>query len=394
MKRAKGNVGVRLIGVVAALLVGAAQAQTAQTTIKMASLSPLSGPQSDVGTQISNGARLAVNEYQGQFAKLGLNLSLQPYDDQADPTTGTAAARKIIADSSILALVGPLNSGVAIPVSVALAPSHVALVSPSATANVLTERGLKNTNRIVPRDDAQGPAGADFMLSKLKAKKVYMLNDKTAYGEGLAGEVEKALRAKGVQIVGSEGTEEKSNFGSIIQKISLSKPDVIYFGGVYSQVGVFAKQLREKGITIPLVGGDAYDSADLLSIAGAGANNIYFTTIVAPASEVPAAKPLAALYQKTFGKPIQGFGIFGYDAAKVVLQGMLDAARSGKASGQAPTRAQVENAIRRVRATGLMSGTVQFNSVGDRRAARMYIMKVNQGKVRLETTLDVKAPRP
>ncbi|MBB6099287.1 branched-chain amino acid transport system substrate-binding protein [Deinobacterium chartae] len=381
--------GLITLAMVSALSMGSA---FAQQTIKIATLTPLSGGQSDLGTQIQNGARLAVNEYKARFAKLGFNLQLVGYDDQADPATGTANARKIAADRSILAVVGTLNSGVAIPASQALAPSRVAMISPANTANSVTDRGLKNMNRIVARDDAQGPAGAQFIINTLKAKKVYVLDDKTAYGEGLASEVDKALKAKGIQVVGREGTEEKSDFSAIISKIQLLKPDAIYFGGIYNQVGVFAKQLREKGVNAPLIGGDGYDSSELLTIAGEGAKGIYFTTVAAPIEALPAAKTFSANYQKTFKKPAQGFGAFGYDAAKVALQGILDAIKTNK--NKMPSRAQVETAIRKVKATGLLSGNVEFNSVGDRKAAKMYIMSVGDNlKFKLAETIDVKAPR-
>ncbi|MFC4636897.1 branched-chain amino acid ABC transporter substrate-binding protein [Deinococcus hohokamensis] len=370
---------------IAALALGSA---SAQTTIKIASLSPLSGGQSDLGTQIKNGAQLAVNQYKAQFKKLGFDIQLVGYDDQADPATGTAAARKIAADRQILAVVGTLNSGVAIPSSAALVASHVALVSPANTANQVTDRGLSNMNRIVARDDAQGPAGANFIMGTLKAKKVYVLNDKTAYGEGLAREVEKALKAKSVQVVANEGTEEKSDFSSIVAKIKLQRPDAIYFGGIYNQVGVFIKQLREAGINAPVVGGDGLDSSELATIAGAGANNIYFTTVAAPIEALPAAKTFAASYQKTFGKPAQGFGAFGYDAAKVVLQGILNAIKTN--GGKVPSRTQVEGAIRKGTFVGLLSGTVNFNSVGDRKAGTLYVMNVTGGKYKLATSIPVK----
>ena len=373
------------LAIIAALSLGSANAAT---VIKIASLSPLSGGQSDLGTQIKNGAQLAVNEYKAQFAKLGFDLQLVGYDDQADPATGTAAARKIAADRSILAVVGTLNSGVAIPSSEALKAARVAMVSPANTANQVTDRGLANMNRIVARDDAQGPAGANFIQGTLKAKKVYVLNDKTAYGEGLAKEVEKALKAKGVAVAGNEGTEEKSDFSSIIAKIKLQNPDAIYFGGIYNQVGVFVKQLREAGLNTPVVGGDGLDSSELATIAGAGANNIYFTTVAAPIEALPAAKTFAANYQKAFGKPAQGFGAFGYDAAKVVLQGVLKAVQTNQ--NKLPTRTQVETAIRKGNFTGLLSGNVSFNSVGDRKAATLYVMNVTGGKYKLSTSVAVK----
>ncbi|MPY65686.1 branched-chain amino acid ABC transporter substrate-binding protein [Deinococcus sp. SDU3-2] len=376
------------LSVLAALALGSA---SAQTTVKIATLSPLSGGQSDLGTQIRNGAQLAVNEYKAQFQKLGMNLQLVAYDDQADPATGTAQARKIAADRSILAVVGTLNSGVAIPSSQALVSSRVAMVSPANTANNVTDRALSNMNRIVARDDAQGPAGANFLTDNLKAKRVYLLNDKTAYGEGLTKEVEKALKAKSVQVVGNEGTEEKSDFSSIIAKIRLQRPDAIYFGGIYNQIGVFIKQLREAGITTPVMGGDGMDSSELATIAGRGATNIYFTTVAAPIDALPAAKTFAANFQKTFKDQAQGFAAFGYDAAKVVLQGILAA---HKANGnKVPSRTQVESAIRKGTFTGLLSGNVSFNSVGDRRSATLYVMNVQGGKYQLSARLPVRPAR-
>ncbi|WP_216320397.1 branched-chain amino acid ABC transporter substrate-binding protein [Deinococcus aestuarii] len=374
--------------VIAVLALGSA---SAQTTIKVASLAPLSGGQGAIGTQARNGIDLAVREYQPQFKRLGLTLQFVPFDDQADPATGTAAARKIAADRQVLAVVGALNSGVTIPVSAALAPSRVALVSSASTANQVTDRGLSNMNRIVARDDAQGPAGANFITSNLKAKKVYVLNDKTAYGEGLANEVEKALKAKGVGVVANEGTEEKNDFSGIIAKIKLQRPDAIYFGGIYNQVGVFLRQLRDAGVTAPVVGGDGLDSLELLKIAGPGAESVYFTTGAAPVEALPAAKTFAATYRKAFGQPAQGFAVYGYDAAKVVLQGILNAAKAN--GNKAPTRAQVESAIRKGNFTGLLSGQASFNSVGDRKAATLYVMRVGGGQVKLSTTLPVKPGR-
>lgn len=371
-----------------ALALGLLTAASALTPIKIASMSALSGGQSDFGTQVRNGTQLAVNQYKAQFKALGFDLQLAPYDDQADPATGTSNARKIIADKQIVAQVGPMNSGVTIPVSSVLEPAHIALVAPVSTANQVTDRGLKNVNRVVARDDAQGPAAANFILSKFKAKKVYIINDKTTYGEGLASEVEKTLKAKGVQVIANEGTEEKSDFSAIISKIQLQKPDVIYFGGVYNQAGIMAKQLREKGLNTPLMGGDGFDSAEMATIAGAGATNIYYTTIAAPVDSLPAAKAFAAQYQKSFGKAPQGFAVFSYDAAQVVLKGVLEAI---KANGKKmPSREQVESSIRNGTYAGLLSGTVQFNSAGDRKAARLYVMNLDKGQFNLSTTLDVK----
>ncbi len=364
---------------------------SAQTTIKIASLSPLSGSQSFTGTLVKNGAQLAVEEQKAAFKKLGFDLQFVGYDDQADPATGTAAARKIASDRQILGVVGTMNSGVAIPASQALKASHVTMVSPAVTANEVTDRGLANMNRIVARNDAQGPAGAKFMMDKLGAKSVYILNDKTSYGEGLAAEVEQTLKAGGAKVIVNEGTEEKSDFSSIIAKIKLQKPDAVYFGGIYTQIGIFIRQLRDAGIDIPVVGGDGLDSTELATIAAKGASNIYYTTIVAPLESLPAAKTFTANYRKAFKTVPAGYAAFAYDSANVIAQGILDAAKAN--GGKLPTRTQVETAIRKGSFKGLLSGDVTFNSVGDRNSVTLYIMKVQAGKQSLAAQSTVKPPR-
>ncbi|UBV41595.1 branched-chain amino acid ABC transporter substrate-binding protein [Deinococcus taeanensis] len=380
------------ISLLAALLLGSLSVSAqAQATVKIATLSPLSGSISNLGIQVRNGTQLAVTEFAPAFSKLGLKVQLVAFDDQADPATGTAAARKIAADRQILAVVGALNSGVTIPASAALQASHVAVVNSASTANQVTDRGLRNVSRIVPRDDAQGPAGASFIAGTLKARKVYILNDKTAYGEGLANEVGKTLKTRGVKVIVNEGTEEKSDFSSVIAKIKLQKPDAIYFGGVYNQVGVFLRQLRGAGLATPVVGGDGLDSSELSTIAGAGANNVYFTTVSAPVEALPAAKAFAARYQKAFKTAPQGFAVFAYDAARVALQGVLSAAKAN--GGRVPSREQVEKAVRAGTYTGLLSGTVKFNAAGDRQSARLYVMKVMKGRTTLSTSLTVKPGR-
>jgi len=350
----------------------------AATVIKIASMSPLTGSSSDLGLQIRNATELAIKDNKSAFTALGFDLQFVAYDDQADPTTGTANARRIAADNSILAMVGTLNSGVVIPSSEVLAPSHVAIVSPANTNPKVTDRGLANMNRICARDDSQGPAGADYLVTNLKAKRVYVLNDKTPYGQGLADAAEAFMKTKGATVVSSEGTEEKSDFSSIIGKVKASKADAIYFGGLYGQVGPFSKQLREAGVSIPVMGGDGYDSPDLLSLAGAGAKDIYFTTVAPPLTAVPAARVLSSRYNAAYKKPLAGFGIMGYDSAKVVITGVLNAIKAN--GNKLPTRTQVETSIRGTKlSAGLLTGAINFNSVGDRTSAKMYIIQVKNG---------------
>ncbi|MFC4453113.1 branched-chain amino acid ABC transporter substrate-binding protein [Deinococcus sonorensis] len=374
------KLGLSILTLAGAMALGSANAAQ---VIKIASMSPLTGSSSDLGLQIRNATEMAIKEQKAAFLKMGFDLQFVAYDDQADPTTGTANARRIAADNSILAMVGTLNSGVVIPSSEVLAPAHVAIVSPANTNPKVTDRALSNMNRICARDDSQGPAGADFLIDTVKVKKVYVLNDKTPYGQGLADAAEARLKSKGVTISFSEGTDEKSDFSSIITKIKQAKPDAIYFGGLYGQVGPFAKQLREAGVAIPVMGGDGYDSPDLLSLAGAGAKDIYFTTVAPPLEAVPAAKAVAARYKAAYKKDMAGFGIMGYDSANVVLAGVMSAIKAN--GGKLPTRVQVETAVRKTNLTsGTLTGAIDFNSVGDRTTAKMFIIQVKNAGSKLD----------
>ncbi len=374
------------LSVLTALALG--NSAQAATSVKIATLSPLSGSNSNMGAQVKNGAQLAVNEMKAAFAKAGMTLSMTAYDDQADPATGTAAARRIAADKLILGMVGTVNSGVVIPASAALAPSHVTVVSPLNVSEAVTDRGLKNVNRICARNDAQGPAGAEFVLKTLGAKKVYVLNDKTPYGQGLSDQAEKTLKAAGANIVQSEGVgADERDFTALVTKIQTLKPEAIYFGGMYGQVALFAKQLRDKGIATPIIGGDGYDSEDLEKLAGTGANNIYFTTIAPSPSAVPAAKTLATNFQKTFGTDIQGFGVMSYDATKVLLQGILNASKL--AGNKVPTRAQVETSVRSGSYTGLTTGDVKFDKNGDRMNTKLYVFAIKNGKRSMASSVNV-----
>lgn len=357
--------------------------------VKVATLTPLSGSNSSMGTGIKNAAQLAVNEMKGQFAQAGFALSLVAYDDQADAVTGTAAARRIVADKAVLGIVGVLNSGVVIPVSASVAPSHLPIVAAGTTNPKVTERGLANINRVISRDDAEGPAGADFIVDQLKAKKAYVLSDKTPYGQGLADETEKALRRRGVTIVQNEGiSAEERDFSAIISKIQRLKPDVVYFGAMYGQAGPFVQQLRSKGVNVPFVGGAGFDSDDMIKLAGAGANNIYFTTGAPPLDALPAARKTAASFKAAYNRDMDGFAVLGYDATKVMLQAILNAAK--KNGGKLPSRTQVETALRKSSYPGMLTGDITFDSKGDRSTIKLYVISVTNGVRKTAATQSVR----
>jgi branched-chain amino acid transport system substrate-binding protein len=231
--------------IVASLALAACQpAASAPKIIKIATQSPLSGGQSALGVDIKNGAELGLEQLGGPLKDLGFTVTLAPYDDQANPDTGVANAKQIVADPAILCGVGHLNSGVMIPSSEEYHTAGVAFVSPANTNPTVTDRGYLEVNRIVGRDDVQGGVGAAFAKQK-GVKTVYIMHDKTSYGQGVAEFFRRDAESGGITVAGFEGTEEKANFDALITPILSANPDLVYFGGIYDQAGVFFKQARE-----------------------------------------------------------------------------------------------------------------------------------------------------
>src|SRR6266542_4564389 len=173
-------------------------------TIKIATQSPLSGAQAALGEGIKLGAQLAVEKFKGNLEKMGYKVDLVPFDDQAKPDVGVANAKNIIADKEIMAVIGHLNSGVAIPSSEVYKEVNVVMISPANTNPVVTDRGYPNVNRVCGRDDVQGVVGAEFAHGTLKVKSGYIVHDKTQYGQSVVVYVKVATEKKGVKVLGFE----------------------------------------------------------------------------------------------------------------------------------------------------------------------------------------------
>jgi branched-chain amino acid transport system substrate-binding protein len=372
MVRHRVRLVLALFAVVAVALVPASElaAQAGKGTIKIATQSPLSGGQAALGEGIKLGAQLALEELRGNLTKQGFKVELVPFDDQAKPDVGVANAKNIIADKDILVVIGHLNSGVAIPSSEVYKEVDLPMISPANTNEKVTDRGYANINRVCGRDDVQGPVGAEFAAQTLKVKSVYIVHDKTTYGQGVAEAFKTDVEKKGVKVVAFEGTEEKSNFDPIITPIKAKNPDLVYFGGIYDQGAPFFKQAREKGVKSRFLGPDGLDSSDLVKIAGKAVVGIYYTTAAAPSTSTQ-AKQFGDNFKKKFGKNPEPYAAEAYVATAIAIKAL----ESTAAGGKAPTRAAVATAIRKVKYTG-MTGTIEFDDKGDPKKASYYVMQV------------------
>ncbi|MTT33235.1 ABC transporter substrate-binding protein [Terrilactibacillus sp. BCM23-1] len=347
--------------------------------IKIATQSPLSGGSATLGEAIKLGAQMAISDQKKAFAKKGFDLQLVPYDDQADPKKGVSNAQQIGSDKSILGIIGHLNSGVTIPASEIYEKNQLAMISPAATATDVTDRGLKVVNRICARDDFQGPAGAEFAVNTLKAKKIFIIQDKTAYGSGLAEAFRDAAKKLGADIVGYEGiTVGEKDFNGVVGQAASKKPDLIYFGGVYAEGGLIIKQARDKGLDIPIMGGDALDSSSTVQIAGDSVKNVYLSSVAGDVTKVEAGKKFADAYKAKFNKNVESYSSYGYDATGILLKAIMSAI--DKNDGKLPTREAVSQAVRTIKDYQGIINKVGFDDKGDNKFAKVFIFKFDKAE--------------
>jgi len=357
-----------------AVLPSTASAQKGK--IKIAVQAPLSGEQAALGEHIKLGAQLAVEEAVKTFKALGYDLELVPQDDQAKPEVGVANARNMVADPDVLVLVGHFNSGVALPASEVYKDAMLVMISPANTATEITDRGYPNVNRVCGRDDVQGPVGARFAGQELKAKSVYIIHDKTLYGQGVADNFRNEAKKLGINVLGYEGTEERANFSPMIIPLKAKNPALVYFGGIYHQGGLLLKQLREKGVSAKFMGPDGLDSAEMVKIAGSSAVGSYYTSVAGPPDAYPETAAFAKKFKQRFGKDIESFGMYGYDATLVGIKAMEQWIQAN--NGKKPTRADVSAAVRKLKGFRGVTGSIEFDNKGDPVKAKYFVLQFDK----------------
>jgi branched-chain amino acid transport system substrate-binding protein len=345
-------------------------------TIKIAVQAPLSGEQAALGEHVKLGAQLAVEEAAKSFKALGFDLVFVPYDDQAKPEVGVANARNIVADPNVLVLVGHFNSGVALPASEVYKDAMLAMISPANTATEITDRGYPNVNRVCGRDDVQGPVGARFAAQDLKLKSVYIIHDKTLYGQGVADNFRNEANKVGLKVLGYEGTEERANFAPMIIPLRAKNPDLVYFGGIYHQGGLLLKQMREKGVKAKFMGPDGLDSSEMVKITGSQIVGTYYTTVAGPPEAYPETASFAKRYKQRFGKEVESFAMYGYDAALVGLKATEQAIQAN--GGKKPSRPQVAAAVRKLKDFKGVTGSITFDNKGDPVKAKYFVLQFDK----------------
>jgi branched-chain amino acid transport system substrate-binding protein len=340
--------------------------------VKIGHAGPLTGGIAHLGKDDENGVHLAVDEATAKKIKIGgktVKFEMMSEDDQADPKMGPTIAQKFV-DAKVAGVVGHLNSGVTIPASAVYNQAGLPMISGSATNPKLTEQGFKVVFRTVARDDQQGPAIAAYVANELKAKKVAIADDATAYGEGLANEVEKTLKAAGVQVVAREKTNDKAtDFKAILTKMKGKNPDVVFYGGMDATGGPMIKQARELGIKATFAYGDGACTSEMTKLAGAAAEGMICSQAGLPTQM--ASKTFQQAFNKKYGE-IKQYAPYYYDSANLLIAAMQ------KADSTDPAKYLPQ--LAKISYDGA-TGHIEFDDKGDRKDAEITIFQMKGSNV-------------
>ncbi|MFA7269435.1 MAG: branched-chain amino acid ABC transporter substrate-binding protein [Sterolibacterium sp.] len=341
--------------------------------IKIGHVGPLTGAIAHLGKDNENGARLAVDEANAKGIEIGgkkVKFEMLAEDDQGDPKVGTTVAQKLI-DAKVVGIIGHLNSGVTIPASALYEQAGIPMISGSSTNPKLTEQGFKGVFRVVGRDDQQGPAVAKYLLDSLKPKTVAVIDDATAYGEGLANEVENTLKAAGVKVLPREkGTDKTADWKAVLTKIKGKKPDAVFYGGMDATGGPLLKQARELGIKVAFSFGDGACTDKMAELAGAAADGLLCSQAGVPVQAT--SKKFRDSYTTKFNIDPILYGPFTYDAASLLIEAMK------KAGSSEPAKYLPE--LAKISFEGA-TGKIEFDGKGDRKDAEMTIFTMTAGKI-------------
>jgi branched-chain amino acid transport system substrate-binding protein len=316
--------GIALTVLAAAL--GLAACSKDDGTIRIGHVAPLTGGIAHLGKDNENGARLAIEEANAAKIKVGgkeVKFALLPEDDQADPKVGTTVAQKLV-DAKVVGVVGHLNSGTSIPASSIYNQANIPMISGSATNPKLTEQGFKGVFRVVGRDDQQGPAIASYLASERKPKVVAVIDDATAYGEGIANEVDKTLKAAGVKVLPREkGTDKTADWKAILTKIKGESPDAVFYGGMDATAGPLMKQGRELGIQSVFSFGDGACTDKMKELAGDAAEGLLCSQAGIPPQA--ASKKFLDAYKARFNVDPILYAPFTYDSTNLIIEAIKKA---------------------------------------------------------------------
>ncbi|MDE1956803.1 MAG: branched-chain amino acid ABC transporter substrate-binding protein [Betaproteobacteria bacterium] len=297
-----------------------------EVTVTIGSAAPISGPQASFGQDNTNGVRMAINDLNKENIVIGgkkVIWKIDAQDDQADPKQATTVAQKFV-DEHANGVVGHLNSGCTFPASRIYNEAGIPVITPSSTDPKIAEQGFKTFFRIIANDNALGAGLANYAKQNLKAKTVAVIDDRTAYGQGVADVFAKTAKKDGLKVLDREYTNDKAtDFSAILTKIKSLKPDVIFYGGMYSQAGPMLRQIQQLGIKAHFMGGDGICAPELAKLAGDAADITICAEGGSPIAQMPGGEAWKKRYDAEFGAAaFQIYSPYSYDATMVLAKAM------------------------------------------------------------------------
>jgi len=363
-------------GAVAMLVAGSALAQ--DLVVKIGHVAPTSGGIAHLGKDNEMGARMAIDELNAKGVTIGgrkAKFELLAEDDAADPKQGTAAAQKLV-DAKVNGVIGHLNSGTSIPASKIYSDAGIPQISPSATNPKFTRNGYKTTFRVVADDVHLGGTLGKYAVQQLKGKSIAVIDDRTAYGQGVADEFEKGVKAAGGKIIGREFTNDKAtDFTAILTSLKGKKPDVVFFGGMDAVAGPMLRQMKQLGIDAKFVGGDGICSGELPKLAAGTMADGQVVCAEAGGVEGAAKKSMDdfyAAFKKKYNTDVQVYAPYVYDAVNVMVAAMVKAG-SAEPAKYLPVLAKTDGYKG-------VTGTIGFDSKGDIKNGALTLYSYKGGK--------------
>jgi len=372
--------GYSVKSVLTVLAVVSAASAFAQEKIKIAIVGPLSGQAANYGKDNERGAQLAIDDLNASQFKIGgkaVKFELVSEDDQADPKQGTAVAQKLV-DSGVNGVVGHNNSGTTIPAARIYSEAGLPHITPAASNPKLTQLGYKTTFRTIAHDGMIGSALAVFASTKLKLQKVALIDDRTAYGQGLADEFEKTFNSLGGEVVAREFTNDKaSDFSPILTTIKGKKAQAVFFGGLDGQAGSMLRQMAQLGMgQLPFMGGDGVCTGDLPKLgAQAVGKNVICGDGGEALMDMKGGPGFAKRYKAAYGAEVVVYAPYAYDNVMILANAM-------RAAGSAEP-AKYLAYVGKTKHEGI-TGHIEFDGTGQRKNAAVTLSTYPQG---IKTTL-------
>jgi len=336
---------------------GSTSGNTSGGTYTIAFEGPLSGDNQQLGINEVNASELAVNQANAK-GDLGFTLKLLKADDVGDPSKAPSAAAQVLQDSTVMGVIGPSFSGATKAVGNIYGDAGLAVITPSASNATLQTLGFKTFHRIIPNDNTEGTQGADWLARK-GLKKVFVIDDQSDYGKGVADAVDKELKAKGVAVTRSAVAASTTDYGAVAQTVKSSGAGAVFYGGYDAQAALFAKSLKAVGYPGIKAGGNGVKSSVFTKGAGDAGNGWYFTCGCLDATVAANAKQFTADYTKAYNQPPSTYSPEAFDATNALIQAIKDA----KSKGQV-TRATVLSAVNALDYQGITT-EVKFGSDGE-----------------------------